>query len=109
MPQDYKLFKSVQIYWPLASPKKNLNSPLRELRIAPSFLSPQTLGVAALTATISLFTQAGLLTPGSFYSQRLPSPFIEPVASCWFRPRSQRRDRDGFSPSSLLTQRGLQL
>ena len=38
-------------------------------------------------------------TSGAF-----PGP--SPVASCRFRPQLQRRDRDGFAPSSLLTPSG---
>ncbi len=45
-------------------------------------------------------SRAGLLAPGSFYSPRLPIPARD-SGSLGFRPRLQRRVRDGFAPSSL--------
>ena len=52
---------------------------------------------------------AGLLASGSAYLPHLPasqrrdgSRIHETVAICGFRPRLQRRDRDGFAPFSLF-------
>jgi len=44
---------------------------------------------------------AGLLASGSFYSPRLPDRGRS-VAFRGFRSRSQRPDRNGFTPFSLL-------
>jgi len=47
---------------------------------------------------------AGLLTFGSTYSPHLPGSLDnEPVATCGFCPRIQRRVRTGFTPVSLLS------
>ena len=61
---------------------------------------------------IYFIEQGGVLTHGSSYRPRLPTfrqwlynrrfPW-EPTIVRGFRPRLQRRDRDGFAPSSLLT------
>ena len=48
--------------------------------------------------------RAGLLTHGSTYSPHLPGKI--PVAFCGFRPRSQRRVRNGFQPFSLFSLAG---
>ena len=45
--------------------------------------------------------QAGLLAHGSSYSPRLPTHRTVNSGACGFRPHLQRRDREGFSPSSL--------
>lgn len=44
--------------------------------------------------------RAGILAPGSPYRLRLPILTDSGISS--FRPRSQRRHRDGISPSSLV-------
>ena len=44
---------------------------------------------------------AGLLATGSYYSPRLPKHEML-SGDCGFCPRIQRRDRDGFTPSSLF-------
>jgi len=73
------------------------------LRVAPSLLHPFMQGSSSATAII----KAGLLTFGSPYSPNLPILIhLRTVALRGFRPRSQRRDHDGFSPSSLLNQNG---
>jgi hypothetical protein len=46
--------------------------------------------------------QAGFLAHGSAYSPYLPITPRRDSGCHGFRPRSQRRDRDGISPSSLL-------
>ena len=43
---------------------------------------------------------AGLLAHGSSYSPRLPIHLVD-SGNTGFRPHSQRRDREGFTPSSL--------
>jgi len=45
--------------------------------------------------------ETGLLTLGSSYSLHLPIRQGETVVCCKFRPRLQRRVRDGLSPSSI--------
>ena len=49
---------------------------------------------------------AGLLATGSHYLPRLPKQLLL-SGECGVRPRIQRRDRDGFSPSSLFFHRRL--
>jgi hypothetical protein len=46
--------------------------------------------------------QAGFLAYGSIYSPHLPGQRFGASGDCGFRPRIQRRDRDGIEPSSLL-------
>ena len=75
-----------------------------ELRIAPVSLGPQVGGRGVSRAYPSSL-QAGILALGSAYSRRLPGDSLPPVACSRFRSQSQRRDRDGFAPSSLLTHR----
>jgi hypothetical protein len=76
------------------------------LRIAPVLLGPHDVGLWSRSPAPSGL-QAGLLALGSIYSRRLPGPFISnPVAVRRFRPQLQRRDRDGFAPSSLFSPEG---
>ncbi len=68
----------------------------------------------SLRSPDSIKIQAGLLTSGSLFWRAFPMPVfpsgfslfqrntVVSVVLCASRPRSQRRDRNGFSPSSLL-------
>jgi hypothetical protein len=52
------------------------------------------------TRTARFLFQAGLLAHGSSYSPCLPIYDLDSGLG-GFRPHSQRRDREGFTPSSL--------
>jgi len=85
----------------LRLPKKNLNPPGGELRIAPCFLGPQFQNFAAPAKISVPFSGRS----SGFRINRRPAPSqscCRSVASCRLRPRLQRRDRDGFAPSSLF-------
>jgi hypothetical protein len=74
----------------------------RELRIAPVLLGPQAGGRPVSREPVrpsyrQVFWLLDHPTPGAF-----PGPQSTPVAFSRFRPQLQRRDRDGFSPSSLF-------
>jgi hypothetical protein len=74
----------------------------RELRIAPVLLGPQAGGRPVSREPVrpsyrQVFWLLDQSTPGAF-----PGSASTPVAFSRFRPQLQRRDRDGFSPSSLF-------
>ena len=84
-------------------PIKNPQFPLsRELRIAPVLLGPQAGGRPVSREPVrpsyrQVFWLLDQSTPGAF-----PGCSSTPVAFSRFRPQLQRRDRDGFAPSSLF-------
>ena len=86
--------------WP---PNKKPQFPeSRELRIAPVLLGPQVSGRPVSREPIrpsyrQVFWLLDQSTPGAF-----PGCSSTPVAFSRFRPQLQRRDRDGFAPSSLF-------
>ncbi len=86
--------------WP---PNKKPQFPYaRELRSAPVLLGPQVSGRPVSRGPIrpsyrQVFWLLDQSTPGAF-----PGSASTPVAFSRFRPQLQRRDRDGFSPSSLF-------
>src|SRR3990170_4878211 len=70
---------------------------------------PQTGGypfghAAFARGTAPLNPAGSLLTPGSRLPRAFPGP-LAPVASLGIAPRSQWRDRAGFSPASLFSRR----
>ncbi len=74
----------------------------RELRIAPVLLGPHVGGRPVSREPIrpsyrQVFWLLDQSTPGAF-----PGSASTPVAFSRFRPQLQRRDRDGFAPSSLF-------
>ena len=74
----------------------------RELRIAPVLLGPQVSGWPVSREPIrpshrQVFWLLDQSTPGAFPGRSNP-----PVAFSRFRPQLQRRDHDGFAPSSLF-------
>jgi hypothetical protein len=73
----------------------------RELRIAPVLLGPQVGSRPVSREPVrpshrQVFWLLDHSTPGAF-----PGSASTPVALSRFRPQLQRRDRDGFAPSSL--------
>jgi hypothetical protein len=87
-----------EFLWPLKTknPSPLLDSGMHPVYFFPSFW----LSLAAL------LSQAGLLTPGSPYLSDLPTWLPQAVVATDFRPRSQRRDRAGLQPASLLSRHG---
>ena len=89
-----------QTAWP---PNKKPQFPYsRELRIAPVLLGPQVGGRPVSRGPVrpsyrQVFWLLDQSTPGAF-----PGRLSTPVAFSRFRPQLQRRDRDGFAPSSLF-------
>jgi hypothetical protein len=89
-----------QTAWP---PNKKPQFPYsRELRIAPVLLGPQVSGRPVSRGPVrpsyrQVFWLLDQSTPGAF-----PGRLSTPVAFSRFRPQLQRRDRDGFAPSSLF-------
>lgn len=88
---------------PVSAKKKVPGPPEGNPRTAPCFfvLCQEPRSFLA-TATGSIL-RAGLLTPGSSYSLRLPTCLKgQAVAPCRFRPRLQRRDRAGLLSGDRL-------
>ncbi len=89
--------------WDLPSPKRKIpNPPERRIEDCTRLAWSSSRRPARVARAHPSTLQAGLLAPGSSYSRRLPGASSPPVAFGRFRPQLQRRDRDGFAPSSLL-------